>query len=345
MRLYFLLFLFIPPLWAVPTQTQMEHAIGKEAQDELVLTQFQRDFILLKQKKFEFEYTFSHSYSSSNTIYLDSFAILDPMLLTFGEFGIKDIDRFIITNSFTFRAGLTDWLQFDVNQPIVYRNDTYTKIQTNEENHVQDYGAGDTTLSLTAQALRETESAPAVLLSASYKFKNGKSPFSIEDPEKEVAYGSGYESVRFGINLVKTIDPVVVYGGLSYALNLTETVKKTYEFTDENNVTHVRGLHEVDPGDTVSLNFGMGYALSYDTSMFFQYSQDLTLFSYSKLSDQEHPEPTWVRVIGSRTNSAMFKMGAGWSLNRRVSMNVSLGMGLTEDSPDYLLEIRFPMRM
>lgn len=74
-------------------------AISKESQPSEVLVQFERDYVLLKQKQFEIENTFSYVYYSSNQIYLNSFAILDPVFLTLGKFGIETNRRHIFVDN------------------------------------------------------------------------------------------------------------------------------------------------------------------------------------------------------------------------------------------------------
>jgi hypothetical protein len=52
----------------------------------------------------------------------------------------------------------------------------------------------------------------------------------------------------------------------------------------------------------------------------------------------------WVRVVGSEGNAAILSLGVTHALTPKLSMVTSLGVGLTNDSPNYTFGIRFPYR-
>ena len=308
---------------------------GKEEKYEKTLTQFERDYILLKKKNFEVENSFSYIYYSANQIYLSSFAILDPIFLTLGEFGIENARRHIFQYSLSLRYGITDYLQAEVNIPFVYRHERYSIIGTGgEESTADDYGFGDVSVALSFQPLRERKSRPAVVVSLAFKTKTGRSPFEVDDPRKELPTGSGYYAVKGGINFLKSIDPVVVFGGFAYSYNMPEKVGKIYSLPGKEPTR----LDKFYPGDTVSFNLGFAYALSYNFSMNFQFSQDYTLTSKKEVDGVKSD------VQNSTMNSAMLKIGTGWALSNKSSLNIGLSIGLTDDAPDYVLEFRLPYR-
>ncbi len=312
---------------------EAKKAISKEAQPQEVLIQFERDYVLLKRHQIEVENTLSYIYYSANQIYLNSFAILDPVFLTLGKFGIETNRRHIFVDNIALRYGILDNLQFEVNIPFMYRNERASKTGTNEEITRDKFGLGDVSFALSYQPLRETGKRPAFITSISYKTTTGKSPFKLSDPKKELPTGSGYNSIKLGINMVKTIDPVVVFGGLAYSFNQDVSVNKL--------ICGDAGcgyLEKVYPGDTISINLGFAYALSYNFSMNFQYLQDYTFTTKSKVNGNKFS------VANSTLNSASFKIGTGWAISNRLSVNVGLSIGMTSDSPDYNLEIRIPYR-
>jgi len=314
---------------------------GKEEKYEESLTQFDRGYILLKKRQFEIENSFSYIYYSANQIYLSSFAILDPVFLTLGEFGIENSRRHIFQYSLVVRYGLTDYLQTEINVPFVYRHERYSVVGTTAgESTADDYGIGDVSLALSVQPIKETKNRPAVIFSLAFKTKTGKSPFELDNPKKDLPTGSGYYAVKGGLNFLKSIDPVVVFGGFAYSYNLPEKVGKVYTGPDPNNPDNTISarLDRFYPGDTLSFNVGFAYALSYNFSMNFQFSQDYTFTSKSKVDGVKSD------VQNSTMNSAVLKIGTGWALSNRSSLNVSLSMGLTEDAPDYVLEFRLPYR-
>ncbi len=300
----------------------------KESQPKEVLEHFQRDYVLLKKGTFEFENDFQFTYNSSNQIFLDSFAILDPVFLTLGQFGIESIKRQIIGDVLLLRYGVTDFLQAEFAVPLIYRHDQRAKVESNKEDLIDEWGLGDITFTVSDQIYRETLNRPAVILNLSFKSKTGQGPYEI-DPKDELPLGTGYYSLKAGVNLIKSIDPSVVFGGLSYSYNVDQDVDV---------MVNGKHLEKVEPGDTITLNAGFGYAISYNFSVNAQFQYDYTLSSYSTVDGNR------TKVANSTLNVAQLKIGAGWALSRDRAINVSLGIGLTSDSPDFVLEVRTPFK-
>ncbi|WP_457642476.1 transporter [Persephonella sp.] len=341
-KLYIYMFLVCLTIFSISSATSIEEAkkaLQKEAQPEEVLIQFERDYVLLRKNQLEVESSFSYVYYSANQIYLSSFAILDPVFLTLGEFGIQNARRHIFQYNVAIRYGIRNNLQFEVSIPYVYRNERISIIGTGKgeekENTLEQPGFGDVAFAVSYQPFRETGTRPAVLTFLAFKTKTGISPFDLEDPEEQLPTGSGYYAVRSGINFTKTIDPIVVFGGFAYSYNIEEEIKKYYKSPTTGEVSK---LDKIDPGDTVSFNLGFAYALSYNFSLNFQYAQDYTFTTKSVVNGVKND------VQNSTLNSAILKIGTGWALSDRSSFNVSLSIGLTNDAPSYILEFRFPYR-
>ncbi|RLJ70092.1 outer membrane putative beta-barrel porin/alpha-amylase [Hydrogenivirga caldilitoris] len=313
---------------------------------EQALTQFERDYVLLKGGQFEFEENFTYTYYSANQIFLESFAILDPVFLTLGKFGIQTAKRNIFINTFMLRYGIRDNFQAEVSLPIVYRYDmvgvpTGTGQSTGDK-HMERFGFGDVALGVSFQPVKETVSRPAVILNLGVKTKTGKSPFDI-DPNNDVPTGTGYYSVRAGINLIKGVDPVVVFGGLGYIYNIKEKVNKTVKSDlngdgDTEDEGETGFLKYVYPGDTINLSLGMAYAISYTFSLSTQFIQNYTLSTYIDNGTGKK------RVQNSTLNSALFKFGAGMAVSPSVPVSFAVYIGLTEDAPDYMVELRIPIK-
>ncbi len=315
-------------LYSAGVNKRLAEVLKKENQPKEVLEHFQRDYILLKKGKWEFENNFQFSYNSANQIFLDSFAILDPVFLTLGQFGIESIKRQIVSDIVTVRYGITNYLQAELAIPLIYRHDQRSKVEVNKEDLADDYGIGDIAFSLSDQIYRESLNRPAMIVNLSFKSKTGKSPYEI-DLKNELPLGTGYYSLKAGVNFIKNIDPTVVFGGISYAYNFEQNVGE---------MVNGKFLEKVEPGDTISLNAGMGYAVTYNFSLTAQFQYDYTLPSYSTVDGNR------TKVANSTLNVAQLKIGGGWALSKDKSVNVSLGIGLTSDSPDFVLEIRTPFK-
>ncbi len=318
---------------ALATPVRSDRQAQEEARQEearRALTRLEKDYVLLNKGKFELEYTFSFTYYSANQIYLESFAILDPVFLTLGKFGVESAKRHIFVNTIALRYGILDNLQIDLNVPFVYRYDRVIRQGTGGQEQTMDRaGIGDVSLNLSFQPIRETKSRPAIILNFGYKSKTGKSPYEI-DPKNDVPTGTGYQSLRFSLSWVKSIDPVVVYGSMGYMYNMPESVDQTVEG---------RTLEKVYPGDTISLALGFAYALAYNFSMNVQYINNYILPTYVKTAGGSKS-----KVAGSTFNSAMLKLGTGWAISPKLPLSFSLYIGLTNDSPDYTVEVRVPFK-
>ncbi len=313
-----------------------------ERSPERALSQFERDYVLLKGGQFEFEENFTYTYYSAKQIFLESFAILDPVFLTLGQFGIDSAKRNIFINTFILRFGATDFLQFEASVPLVYRYDIVSTVGSGEtkrgERSMERAGIGDIAVGVSVQPLKETARRPALILNLGYKTKTGKSPFDI-DPESDVPTGTGYSSIRAGFNLVKSIDPVVVYGGLAYIYNLPEKVNKQVSANVGTDAKLETGfLKKVYLGDTINFNIGMAYALSYMFSISTQFIESYTLSTRIETNEGKK------RVKNSILNSALFKFGAGMSLTENIPVSFGIYMGLTDDAPDYIVELRIPVK-
>ena len=116
---------------------------------------------------------------------------------------------------------------------------------------------------------------------------------------------------------VKSSDPAIVFGGLNYTWNM------------EDDITN---YGKINPGNTIGYSLGMTFALNYQVALNLGVDQSVT----EKMKIDDTP------VNGSFTNVASFKYGFVWSVNKNFSCDVSATHGLTEDSPDMVLEVRFP---
>lgn len=314
---------------------EAKKSIKEESQPQEVLIQFQRDYILLKRNQFEVENTFDYIYYSANQIYLNSFAILNPVFLTLGRFGIETAKRHIFVDNVSLRYGILDNLQFETTIPLIYRYELLSRTQSSEETTKKKGGIGDISFALAFQPIRESGKMPAIVTNISFKTKTGKSPFKVDDPNKDLPTGSGYNSIKFGINMIKSIDPVVVFGGIAYSYNMPTSVNRMICDSVSGGCAY---LEKVYPGDTLSLNLGFAYALSYNFSMNFQFSEDYTFHTKVLANGSKRT------VTNSTLNSASLKIGTGWALSDRSSINIGVSVGLTTDAPDYVLEIRIPYR-
>ena len=165
-----------------------------------------------------------------------------------------------------------------------------------------------------------------------FKSKTGKSPYDV-DTDFELSTGSGHNSISGGVSISKAMDPLVPFGTISYSKSFDEA-GLSY------NIGEV-ALRKVEPGDTIALSMGVGYALSYNVSLNFQYQQSYSFepdFVYS-FGGQFFP------TSGTAQNSAVVSIGTGWRLSATTSLYVDVGFGLTPDTQDFFLGARWPLEI
>ncbi|MDO8447760.1 MAG: acetate kinase, partial [Rhodoferax sp.] len=93
-------------------------------------------------------------------------------------------------------------------------------------------------------------------------------------------------------------------------------------------------LGSIKPGDVLGFNFGMGLALNEKSSFSIGYDH----------SSVGRTENNGQVVPGSvRTQLGTLLLGYSYRLSPKTTLNVSVGAGLTRDTPDVSLTVRLPM--
>ncbi len=220
-----------------------------------------------------------------------------------------------MTGSLTARLGLPLDLQVEAAIPVSLVLSDLT-VAGAASSDASGSGIGDPRVTLTWQMIHAGDFAPDVFLAATWKPRLGSSPFDVAPGN--VGVGTGYDSVGGTITAVKSADPLVLLANVSYTANLPAGTKQGRR----------------DPGDSFGLGGGAILAVSPDTSLSF-----LLDFHY-------HPDDTLdgKALPGSDETVAVLQLGLGRVLSRRVLLNVTAGVGLTADSPNFQLGVSMPFR-
>ncbi|RAK60188.1 hypothetical protein DJ021_10435 [Phenylobacterium hankyongense] len=177
-------------------------------------------------------------------------------------------------------------------------------------------GFGDVEVALSHQFLRESGWRPDLVGGLSWRFATGRDPFSAQ--VSSVAAGSGVEEFGARVTAVKSSDPMVFFATLSYAHDLA---------------AHEAGS-VVQPGDAMGLSLGAVLAVNPDTSLTFGLAQDF----------RARTQIDGVGAPGSDTTAASLQLGLDRVLGSGALLDVTLGVGLTRDAPDYALQVSLPIR-
>jgi hypothetical protein len=298
---------------------------------------FQQPGVLTPKGKFSVEPSLQYAYSSSNRVSVIGFEIFPALLI--GVLDIRTANRETYTATLTGRYGITNRFEIETRLPYVYRRET---LQTREflaasfvdsEFKSSGTGLGDVEVTGRYQFNDGGMEKAYYVGTLRLKTRTGKDQFEVDrDPSlprgsgrfKELPTGTGFYGVQPGLTVIYPTDPVVFFGSLSYLWNIKR-----------NNVTDSTGqpFGEVDPGDAVGFNFGMGLSLNERASLSLGY--DHNIFGKTKQNGTT-PAGELTTQLGT------FLIGYSYKLTSKTNMNLSMGIGVTKDSPDLQLTLRFP---
>lgn len=296
----------VPAEFKMETEEASKKTAGREQSIERTLVQ--KGGMLLPKGKLQIEPSIAAAHFSSNRINIQGFSILPVLVI--GEISTEEVKRDIIISSLSFKYGLLNNLQADLKIPYRYEFD---RVSSDFGESTRNYdGIGDIEVGLSRQIAYERGIIPDTIISLVAKSRTGKSPYG-----RDIGLGTGHWGVRGALIAAKSSDPVVVFGSLSYTWNIKRDI-------DE--------YGTIDPGDTIGYSLGTALALSYQTAINFQLEHSVT----SKMKSDGRS------INGSFLNAASLKTGFTWSTSDRSSVDFSVSRGLTNDAPDYVIELRFP---
>ncbi len=276
-------------------------------------TLIERGGLLLPWRSYSIQAGLTYVHSSAENIIIDGFTIF-PVLVV-GDIVSEKVDRNLELLTLTGRVGLPWDSQLELRVPygfLRYRSAS----ADGEEIDRTDAGIGDVELALSHQLYRSDGTWPDLLASFAWKFDTGQNPFKAED--SEIFVGTGYQSANLSLTGVKVVDPVVYFAGGSYTYNLS---------------THER-VGKFEPSYSAGFNVGMAIALNLNTSLSLAYDQQFT--GKSKLDGDEIP--------GSYSTVGVVSFGSTFSFRDYLSLDFTVGVGVTSDSPDVLVTINLPFR-
>ena len=295
--------------------------------------------------KFGLEFGLAYSHFDNARINLNGFLALDAIFL--GRISIQQVKADILTADVTARYGLTRRLQLDVNLPYLFRRSNYQSGGAGgsatglAEKNISDDGIGDVSLGATYRLWSERGSRPDVVLNARVKAPTGRNSFGValvEVPDTQgnltvptsLPTGSGVWASSFGLSALKTIDPLIVFGSLTYFHNFK------HHFAD---LDQAPGLQPgvADFGDAYQFGLGAAFALNDKSSLSMSYTQRIV--SHARL---EFDGDSFRSVVGSQANVALVNLGGTFALSRRSTLITTVGIGLTHDSPNLVFGLRLP---
>lgn len=307
-----------------------------------VATVFSQPSILTPKGRFVFEPSLQYSFSSSDRVSILGYTVLNAVLI--GQIDVRSVNRSTWTTAFTGRYGLTNRLEVEARLPFLYRSDdTVTRsvggVARSDLFSSDGAGLGDIELAARYQLNVPKPDGAFYVAGVRLKTRTGRDQYEVDyDPNfnlpNELPTGSGFFSLQPSLSAVLPTDPVVFFGGINYVWNIKRDVDATIPYQN-NLVYYTQHIGEVDPGDSIGFNFGMGLGLNERSSFSLSY------------------EHTWIdktEIDGNVANEALavqlatLQAGFSYRLSKRANLNLSIGAGLTENTPDTTLTLRVPMR-
>ena len=297
--------------------------------------------------KFSFETGVTYARYDTRQLILNGFLALDSIFL--GNINLDRIKADTWTLDLTGRYNFNNRWQFDINAPVVYRESTYQSGGANEgaagvtseETVTKDPTLGDVNFGVAYKFLDESVNTPDAVVTLRVKAPTGKEPFGIKLRQAQsnthlfvpddLPTGNGVWSITPGISLVKTFDPAVLFGTLSYTHNLEES------FDDISSTVNQKTPGKVRIGDSFQIGAGVAFALNEKMSMSFSVS-DLI----QKKSKLKQDGGDWQSVVSSDANAGYFNVGMTIAATDNLTIVPNLSIGMTDDAPDFQFSLKFP---
>ncbi|CAM3818248.1 hypothetical protein D3C81_521930 [compost metagenome] len=296
--------------------------------------------------KFSVETGLTYTHYDTRALVLNGFLALDSIFL--GNINLDRIKADNWTLDLTARYNLDQRWQFDINVPVVYRQSTYSSGGAGGAGPVssdatvrRDPTIGDVNVGIAYKFLDESENWPDAVATLRIKAPTGEEPYGIKlvnDPTNDnlsvpesLPTGNGVWAITPGISLVKTFDPAVLFGSLSYTYNMQDS------FSDISPTVNTKVPGDVKLGDSWQIGAGIAFALNEKMSMSFSFSDQFA--SKSKIKPDGGD---WQSVPSSDYNSANFNIGMTLAATDNLTIVPNLSIGLTDDSPDFSFSLKFP---
>jgi hypothetical protein len=308
---------------------------------------FDQPGILTPRGKYVLEPSLQYAYSSNNRVALVGYTVIPALLI--GLVDVREVKRNTLTAALAGRWGITNRLELEAKVPYVYRSDStisrelFTGSANERVFDTSGRSIGDIELAARYQLNDGKGNWPYMIGSLRFKTRTGKDPFEVVTDcvtrcignttgtglPLDLPTGSGFYSLQTGLTWLLPTDPAVFFGSFTY----------TYNFSRDNLSREVLNgerefIGSVKPGNIFGVNFGMGLALNERSS----FSVGVELNSIGKTKQNGIPVVTSVR-----TQLGSLNLGYSYRVSDKTAVNVTVGAGLTRDTPDLTLTVRVPM--
>ena len=313
-----------------------------EGRPPVVAQIFDQPGVLTPKGKGVLEPSLQYSYSSSNRIALVGYTVIPAILI--GVIDVREVKRNTFNATLTGRYGITNRFELEARVPYVYRSDTSIGREilqgaaTDNAFNATGNGIGDVEVTGRYQFNDGGVDKPFFVGSLRFKSRTGKDPFEVETSRNVLGLrdgvqttlptGSGFYGLQPALTVLFPSDPAVFFGTVSYLHSFSRS--NVTRQTD----TGPEDLGTIQPGGVIGFNFGMGLGLNEKSS--FSIGYDHASVGRTKQNGAAAADSVRVQL-------GTLLLGYSYRLNSQRTLSVSLGAGLTRDTPDVTLTVRMPI--
>jgi hypothetical protein len=279
------------------------------------LTAVDKQYSLIRRGQTSVTYDLSYSYVGEDRIVTD-IANGNATL-----FNIENNNSHTVTNTFSADYGVLNNLTANVTLPLISRY-ADTAARSGMSNSLGDIGVG-----ARWQPFEAHRDTPNLTLISSVRLPTGRSPFKIIAGSGE-ATGSGVGALTMGLNVNKIVDPVALFGSLNYTLSAP--AKDLWQINGS------RILTRVQPGGSLGFGMGFAYALSYGISTTVSFQEAISAGSKLRFADG-------LEAKTHMQTSGILNLGLGYRVSPKTTINFSVGIGVTPDSPNLVVGMNLPL--
>ena len=331
---------------AAPADASPQAAVGQapegDKRNPAIAQIFEQPGVLTPKGKAVLEPSLQFSYSSSNRIALVGYTVIPAILI--GLIDIREVKRNTFNATLTGRYGITNRFEMEARLPYSYRSDSNIGCELGQGCasstvfSTTGHGIGDIEVTGRYQFNEGSVDNPFYVGSLRFKSRTGKDPFDVrtdttiqglrDGVQTSLPTGSGFYGLQPALTVLFPSDPAVFFGTISYLHNFARS--NVMQETENGR----KNIGKIAAGDVIGFNFGMGLGLNEKSS--FSIGYDHASVGRSKQNGEN--VATSVRVqLGT------LLLGYSYRLSAQRTLNVSLGAGVTRDTPDVSLTVRVPV--
>ena len=339
------------PADAAPAGQTPDRTVGqapeRDQRPPAVAPIFNQPGVLTPRGKLVVEPSYQFGYSSAERVALIGYTVIPAILI--GLIDARQVKTTTQTGAVALRYGLSNRLEMELRIPYVYgHTDTisreiFTGSATDKVFTSSGHGIGDVEATARYQINDGGADKPYYIGWLRFKSRTGRDAFEVTTDcvnrcvqnatgtglPLQLPTGSGFYSLQPGVTWLYPSDPVVFFGNLSYLHNFPRhNVSRTVLLGGKEPLGTVR------VGDIADVSIGMGLALNDKASISIGYDQSFV--GITRQNGKTVPGSA-KSVLGT------LLLGGSYRFNDKRTMNFTLGVGVTRDTPDATVTVRVPM--